>query len=245
LVNFVNNPNHIMLVGNHEQSYMFSYRSFQCSGYEIWKDMLINDVVSRKDWDKLKWFYILDNTWLLSHGGLHKCHLPDSITKYKENKSKFMQEIDGFLTNTIHTSLMGGAAGKEAWIFRAGHSRGGSQRIGGITWCDFEREFYPIHGLNQIVGHTPQRLGFPKWCMLKNHTFKMSIRETDEIINNPKAVVNYPEVVTHPPYDKITPTLEQLNDSNRSTNIDLDVWGNTHYAVWNGETFKIGNYRDL
>lgn len=238
-VESINKPNRIHLMGNHEMGYSFTYSNFQCSGYDQWKDMQINDIVSRQDWDKLKWFYVLDNTWLLSHGGLHQCHLPDSIKKYKEDKSKFMKEIDGFLDNTIHTSLMNGVVGKESWIFRAGHSRGGSQRIGGITWCDFEREFYPIIGLNQIVGHTPQGLGFPKWCILKHYTNKTSVQELNEV-KNP-----HPETVTHPPYDKIIPTLEQLNDPNRSTNIDLDVWGNTHYSVWNGKTLKVYNYRDM
>jgi len=42
----------------------------------------------------------------------------------------------------------------EPWV-APGHARGGLEKIGGVTWLDWEREFEPIAGLNQVVGHTP------------------------------------------------------------------------------------------
>src|ERR1039457_2099753 len=37
-----------------------------------------------------------------------------------------------------------------------GVSRSGGQRIGGICWMDWD-ELVPIPGLNQLVGHTPDK----------------------------------------------------------------------------------------
>jgi hypothetical protein len=37
-----------------------------------------------------------------------------------------------------------------------GASRSGDQRIGGINWMDWD-ELVPIPGLNQLVGHTPDK----------------------------------------------------------------------------------------
>ena len=46
-------------------------------------------------------------------------------------------------------------------------------------------------------------------------------------------------------FDQFRPTLEQLDSPNSSVNIDLDVWGNIHWAIWDGKTMKLGNYNDL
>jgi hypothetical protein len=35
-----------------------------------------------------------------------------------------------------------------------GRGRGGPARIGGLVWLDWNTEFTPIEGLNQIVGHS-------------------------------------------------------------------------------------------
>ena len=222
LVESVNKPNRIHLFGNHDQHYAYTYRSFQCSGYAQWKYFITYDNVPRETWDKLKWYHFLDDTWLLSHGGLHNSHVPDNIKKLRGDRKAYIKAIDEYLQSNIIDGLRDGANGKSSWIFNAGYSRGGNQQFGGITWCDYTDEFYPLRGINQIVGHTPQGLGFPKWCML-----------------------NHKKEITHPPYHMVTPTLEQLNNSETSVNIGLDVWGNTHYGVWNGKTLTVGDYKSL
>lgn len=218
----VNKPNRVHLFGNHDQHYAFVYRSFQCSGYAQWKYFIIHDTVSQDVWSKLKWYHFLDNKWFLCHGGLHKFNLPESITKFSNDRLKFIAEISGYLDVQIREGFKCGATNQSSWVFNAGHSRGGSQRVGGITWCDFEREFFPVKGINQIVGHTPQGLGFPKWCLLDD-----------------KGKVSYS------PYELYTPSVERLDNPNLSTNIDLDVHGNLHYATWDGKKLVVGNYRDL
>lgn len=212
----IHQPNRIMVTGNHEMSYAFASRWFICSGYAQWKDFIINDIVERKDWDKLKYYYILDGKWLLSHGGLHKFHLPDNIAKLHTDRPLFLQKIQEYLD----TEIIKGHR-NESWIFRAGYSRGGDHKVGGITWCDFDREFYPIKGLNQLFGHTPQDLGFAKWCYLKGNSH-----------------------VTYHPINLWMPKPEDYDNVQRSYNIDLDVHGNMHWAIWNGKSLSFGNYQD-
>jgi hypothetical protein len=177
---------------------------------------MINDIVSRKDWNKMKWFHILDGKWLVSHAGLHKCYLPEKIAKLHKDRPKFFSELESYLTSECHKAFR-----QESWVSHAGHSRGGLQRVGGLIWCDFEREFYPVQGLNQIVGHTPQGLGFAKWC-----------------------VRNEKDQVTYHPAPQWSPKPKDLDNVNQSYNINLDVWKNTNWATWDGKQLRLFNYRD-
>ena len=219
-------PNRIHLFGNHDQHYAFTYKTFQCSGYEQWKYFIIHDNMDPKVWEKLKWFHVLDNRWLLTHAGLHKLNVPDSIKKFRKDRPKFITALSEWLNEEILKGFRSGAESVGSWVFNAGKARWGMQRVGGITWCDYEREFFPLMGINQIVGHTPQMQG-PRWCLL----------EKDPLNSDGKVVYR--------PADLWKPTIEGLDDPNLSANICLDVHGNTHYATWNGSELKIGNYRDL
>lgn len=217
LENSVRQPNRIHLYGNHDVHYAYSARHLQCSGYADWKYFAIRDRIDHKHvWDQFKWFHILDGKWLLSHGGLHKFHLPAKIANLHADRPKFMRELEAYLTAESRKAFRDGS-----WFTHAGYSRGGSQRVGGLTWCDFEREFFPVKGLNQIVGHTPQGLGVPKWCYLKGNS----------------------QVIYHP-YGEWTPNPKDYNDVQRSYNIDLDVWKNTHWAIWDGEQLRVFNYQE-
>jgi len=222
----VKKPNRIHLFGNHDVHYAFTYRTFQCSGYEQWKYFIIHDTLPREVWDKLVWYHLLDDQWLLTHAGLHKHNLPDSIKKLRTDRPKFIAAIKDHLDHSIKEGFKAAANNVGHWCFNAGLARWGMQKVGGITWCDFEREFFPIKGLNQILGHTPQ-MQEPRWCVLD------------------KDPLNSDGQVGYRPSDLYTPTLKQLSDSELSHNIDLDVHGNTHYGIWDGKKFTIGNYRDL
>lgn len=210
----VEQKNRIHLFGNHDVHYAFTNRQFQCSGYAQWKYFMIHDNVERKVWDKLKFYHILDNTFLLTHASMHKRNLPKEISNLHADRKKFYSEIASYLDANIIKGFRG-----ESWIFGAGHSRGGNQPVGGIIWCDYTQEFYPVSGLNQIFGHTPQGNGTPKWCI-----------KTGE--EKPYFMAS----------NKSTP--KTFTDVNTSINIDLDVHGTTHWAVWNGTELKIGNVRD-
>ncbi len=222
----VNKPNRIHLFGNHDQQYAFNYRTFRCSGYTQWKHHIINDLVNNDTWNKLKWYYFLDNQWLLTHGGLHKLNVPSSIRKYHIDKSKFYLKIGEWLDEEIIKGLRMAANNQELWIFNAGRYRGGYHKVGGITWCDYNHEFFPIKGLNQIVGHSPQ-ITVPQWC-LYDKSFSTDNK------------------VRYGSCKKYFPKLEHINDSNMSHNICLDEADKLLYwAVWDGKELKIGYYGDL
>lgn len=214
-------PNRIHLFGNHDQHYAFIYKSFQCSGYAQWKYFIIHDSINPNVWDKLKWYHFLDNRWLLTHAGLHKLNVPPHIKKHRTNRLKFIEDLSGYLDYEIRKGFNAGAEGVGSWVFNAGHARWGHQRVGGITWCDFEREFNPVKGINQIVGHTPQQYGV-RWCRMA---------EGGQIF--------------HHPFNEWKPTPEILDNPNLSSNICLDIYGNTHWATWDGKELTLGNYRDL
>ncbi len=214
-------PNRTHLFGNHDQHYAFPYRTFQCSGYAQWKYFIIRDNINPKVWDKLKWFHFLDNRWLLSHGGLHKLNVPGEVTKHRKDRKEFIGALTHYLDEEIRKGFQQGAKGHGSWVFNAGHARWGSQRVGGLTWCDYTAEFYPVKGINQIVGHTPQQYGV-KWTRL-----------------------NGDDQIFHHPFNEYTPTLEELDSNTLSANLCLDVLGNTHWAVWDGKKLEIGDYKSL
>ena len=224
--NFINTPNHIFIGGNHDIQYMYPYKSFQCSGYAQWKYFIVRDTINPKLWDKVKWYYFLDDVWLLSHAGLHNLNVPEEIAKVRKDRPKFINELSQYLDAEIRKGFNYGASGAGSWIFNAGRARWGQQRVGGITWCDFNQEFFPVRGINQIMGHTPQMQG-ARWCIWEKDPQKSGGR------------------LAYRPHDLWKPTVKGLDDPNLSSNICLDVHGNTHWATWDGKELKIGNYRDL
>ena len=209
----VNQKNRLHVGGNHDYHYAYPDKHLQCSGYQQWKYFMINDIVSRKDWDKMVYYHILDDKWFLCHGGLHDYWVPKEIKDLYQCRPRFLRELQAFLDAEIIKSHR-----NESWVLQAGHARGGSILYGGLTWCDFEREFVPVKGLNQIVGHTPQAGYTSKWLQLYNG--KLSYHPTD---------MWYPKT---------------LDDPNRSVNVDLDVYKNTTWAVWDGEKLAFGNWID-
>jgi hypothetical protein len=58
------------------------------------------------------------------------------------------------------------------WFWSVGMARGGFTPVGGLLWCDWSREFQPVPGLNQVMGHTPARtfrtirgMTSENWCI--------------------------------------------------------------------------------
>lgn len=162
----VHQKNRTHLCGNHDVHYWFAdNRNTRCSGYEQFKSMAINDIVSKVDWEKLKFFTILGDKWLLSHGGVHPFWINtkevDGAVSLKESL-----ETDSILAKKKLYAKDG------HWFTAAGHARCSSARYaGGLLWCDWNKEFVPIKGLHQIVGHTPQHN--PYWMILNsNNSFE-------------------------------------------------------------------------
>ena len=134
---------------NHTLQYLYDNPNLICSGYEREKDILITkelgDLMPAIR-DKFKW-YLFVGDYLCSHAGLHPNFLPPRQKLDKKSLSKWLDEqIKQAEPALIH--------GGRHWMFLAGHGRGGSQRVGGLTWLCQHSEFEPIEGLNQILGHS-------------------------------------------------------------------------------------------
>jgi hypothetical protein len=146
---FIADPNHICLLGNHDMQYAFpEYKGegLYCSGYGPYKQTYITEFMTREYWDKCRlfvWYEINTKHWLLSHAGFHPY---------------FANPVNGLTEQNVHNicemaleSIRSNGPFPE--ILMAGRRRGGSHPTGGCTWLDY-REFIPVPGVNQIVGHT-------------------------------------------------------------------------------------------
>jgi len=140
-------PNCIFIAGNHDLPYMFPKNDYlRCSGNTRDKSEVINNILNKNDWNQFKLAYETQGYWI-SHAGITKHH--------------FECPIEGISSDRIYKlcdkALKDAESGVYNSILGAGYSRGGPERIGGITWCDWRSDFTPVHGLKQIVGHTKDK----------------------------------------------------------------------------------------
>lgn len=126
------------LVGNHELSYMHPVKC-PCSGYT--GDFFVNLVTAglhAKLFTHLQSFIALNSgNILVTHAGLSRRLLDD-------HKATFPPDFDAEVTKLPH-----------GMFYNISKKRGGSNRVGGIFWCDWRWDFEAIPGIIQIFGHTP------------------------------------------------------------------------------------------
>lgn len=127
------------LLGNHEMSYLD--RRMRCSGYRLATQLHVDNIhdVMLKHLN----IYIRDDEFLFTHAGVSQRLLTARSQTLKEY-------LDG------------------NEYFQVGRARGGSiGAVGGLYWCDW-REFEPVPGIKQIVGHsrgnTIRQKG-DNWCI--------------------------------------------------------------------------------
>ncbi len=122
-----NNPERFIgLMGNHELSYLDA--AMRCSGYNLDTQRHVIHLADRMK-RILKPYFWVDENWLATHAGVSD----DLLHAFRMTLQEYLE------------------AGKFKQI---GYARGGDQQVGGLHWCDFNKEFAPIKGVNQIVGHT-------------------------------------------------------------------------------------------
>lgn len=141
------NPKFIWLLGNHDLYYVYSYNEyFRCSGNTEDKAKLFSEILGEQRF-KYK-LYHFDDYFLYSHAGLNPTFLPPS---------GFSPE---WLETRANRARIAAESGMVDTLLCAGFSRGGSQTVGGIIWQDWDDDFVPIPGVNQVCAHTPWR--FPR-----------------------------------------------------------------------------------
>lgn len=123
------------IFGNHELSYMMGHH--RCSGYtSARKDMFVS--YEKRISDKFEPYLLLAPDFLVSHAGLTE-HIWEMENLTLDSLSKKLDEWWPDTHSPMH---------------QIGRYRGGWATVGGLFWCDFNAEFEPITGLNQVFGHT-------------------------------------------------------------------------------------------
>ena len=126
------------LFGNHELSYLIP--KHRCSGYDKGRKMLMDHYKERIN-ASFKPYLLLASNFLVSHAGLTKQIWDDE----QLNLDVLPRVLEDWWPNT------------QSPMHNIGRARGGPDRIGGMFWCDFNREFEPINELTQVFGHTRGR----------------------------------------------------------------------------------------
>lgn len=135
LVENTPNPKYTFLYGNHDLPYAYpGIPELSCSGHSFQTHRMLEN--HSDIWKRFKLHTWVDG-WLLTHAGLN------SFIATTETVDKVLDKALDYLV-----------AGIAAAPVRAGEARGGNQKVGGVTWLDFNDEFEPIEELKQIFGHT-------------------------------------------------------------------------------------------
>ena len=127
------------LLGNHDVYYFCDNKSYRGAGYSRDKHQLIQKYFSPRMIREKFILYARARGYLLTHAGFSGRWLK----KFSEPLiDRYLEEaFQALLRNELHP------------LIDIGTDRGGWNEVGGVTWCDW-RNFKPIAGLPQILGHT-------------------------------------------------------------------------------------------
>lgn len=169
-------PNRIHLIGTHDIWYRFPENQFViASGNTEQKANAINNILTGKDWHMVIPYYY-EQGFLMSHAGVHSYLIGQYALKHKRIFGKYIVDnnlqlsaqeiIDQIIKPATEEGLEDVKNNIMNSWFEAGFIRNGIQKVGGITWLDWQQEFQPIPNLNQIVGHSELRV--PQSKITKN-----------------------------------------------------------------------------
>lgn len=152
----------VHLLGNHDMPYMVPTNdSLWCPGFTPEKAKVIRNTLTTEMWEKFKPAHFTQN-YLLSHAGFNPKLVTHPVTGIPSPQDLVVLAEEGLQKVKMNFAHP---------LFLAG-SRMSTGHIGGITWGDWEDEFMGIDGIDQIVGHTPDRkvqtyvaVGSMNYCM--------------------------------------------------------------------------------
>jgi predicted phosphodiesterase len=145
---FVRDENNTVLFGNHDIQYAYpNIMGLKCSGFSMEKQDTLQNMITREVWEKVL-FHVRIGKWILTHAGIHP-NFANAITGLSD--PQYLIDYEASVRSFLDRGDM------HCWV-GAGRSRGGPYPFGGVTWLDF-REFEPVSGVNQLVGHTHSRYG--------------------------------------------------------------------------------------
>lgn len=143
LIEFLEDPKHLTLIGNHDLPYITGDDRDHCSGFTVEKFAAIRSVIPKHRW----------SDWLNTKSLRIQIVLGNSILTHA-GWDQYWSQADA----SEGISYFFGIGNRPEW-FNAGRDRGGILPVGGPFWVDF-RSLDPYDfqdGLYQIVGHTQNR----------------------------------------------------------------------------------------
>lgn len=152
----------IFLLGNHDISYIYENKDFSCHGISKTLVYFCSGFTKNKAkkfrhqfFDRgLKDDFFLRNFkiahqsqgWTFSHAGIVPDHFPYGYT---------LERLVNELLPDVWRNFRNLEYNHNWLISGAGIARGGWEKVGGLTWCDWNKEFYASSMIRkQIFGHT-------------------------------------------------------------------------------------------
>jgi len=160
------NDNVTLLVGNHDESYIWSFMKFERTSYTYYKKL------HKLYRDNIKLFKpcLKRDGVLFTHAGVSNGWVNMINRDFELDKSSFrltQDNIDTYIGNEFEKELEFDTAVDHMWdhylrsqIFCIGYSRWGDAPYGGPFWNDFNDEYWDPEGwdLIQIFGHTQREI---------------------------------------------------------------------------------------
>lgn len=160
------NDNVTLLVGNHDESYIWSFMEFERTSHKYYKDL------HKLYRDNIKLFKpcLKRDGVLFTHAGVSNgwINMINQNLEAKESSFRLTQDnIDVYIGNEFEKELEFDIAVNHAWnhylrsqIFCIGYARWGDALYGGPFWSDFNDEYSDPEGWNliQIFGHTQREV---------------------------------------------------------------------------------------
>ena len=134
----------VLLWGNHEQQYLYTFSKYGCSGYQPHKYPALHKLFN--EYKDLFTPAFRVNNYLWTHAGVHRGWYNQHLLPWLEGVGIEKWEIDEQLKVAFDN--------EHPAIFQVGHLRGGFEDMGGIFWLDKRLgSKKPLEGYHQIVGH--------------------------------------------------------------------------------------------
>lgn len=143
----VHNSRLTLLMGNHDFNYRVPKPGLMtCSGYTRWKYETINQILTRDEWNKIKYFHCINNIWF-SHAGIARYWFEHPVKGINAN---VIQENVDKASMLVDSGVMQGA--ECLWV--ADGYRGGIAAKGGLLWNHWTNSD-AYSEIIQVMGHTP------------------------------------------------------------------------------------------
>lgn len=164
-----------LLLGNHDIQYLLG-RKHRCSGYQSDTAATIEMMLTPETRKAFRYQAWIADDILCSHAGLSQTWVDNAFgigdaPAYPSAAEirAWLEACEALMINSPHSGKQIRKISPYDLYTAVGRARGGEwSSVGGLTWCDWDREFTPVPALRQIIGHTNEnapRTNGENWCI--------------------------------------------------------------------------------